>query len=134
MDKKCRWQVQLGAVMKRKVLTTTRRKQSPTHALSTDNRLNCVRLAPAITHIANLSLVHCRFPLTFYVMSLLLTLRASSTERLYSGTVFVSPGDRYLPPAPECSNERAASYALTRGTRINTDMFAVFSGSAEKCM
>jgi len=90
VDKKCRWQVQLGAVMKRKVLTTTRRKQSPTHALSTDNRLNCVRLAPAITHIADLSLVHCRFPLTFYVMSLLLTLRASSTERLCSG-ILCSP-------------------------------------------
>ena len=31
--------------------------------------------------------------------------------------------DQYLPPAPERRNERAASYALIRGTGINTYLF-----------
>jgi len=126
VDKKCRWQVLLGAVMKRKVLTTTRRKQSPTHALSTDNRLNCVRLAPAITHIADLSLVHCRFPLTFCVMSLLLTLRASSTERLCSGTVFVSPS---FPAIDICLQRQSAA---TSGQRHM--LWPEVQGSTQTCL
>ena len=36
--------------------------------------------------------------------------------------------DRYLPPAPECSSERAASYAVIRGTSINKCLLYACAG------
>jgi len=54
----------------RKVLTTTRLKQSPTDVLPTSLLRSSVDVfAPVIAHIANLSFTECRFPAAFKTVS-----------------------------------------------------------------